>query len=182
MVKIDRHGIFGVNIDILAIQGPIADTDISKIFKFCFLLHYQKYDVFYTCILHLSFFWKTSKFYEPKFFKFQQFQYFPMILVVSVLTLLTLTSPWASNFTTLHKFHKLFGWPVQSEVSGSTKILKWGTGRMLSRPLWHHGHVCVFDGRPLMSSEKGQMIIQVHRIPGNLWRRRSSVHQIAGLM
>jgi len=27
----------------------LADTDISKIFKSCFfLLHYQKYDVFYT--------------------------------------------------------------------------------------------------------------------------------------
>jgi len=24
-----------------------ANTDISKIFKSCFLLHYQKYDVFY---------------------------------------------------------------------------------------------------------------------------------------
>jgi len=24
-----------------------ADTNISKIFKSCFLLHYQKYDVFY---------------------------------------------------------------------------------------------------------------------------------------
>jgi len=25
----------------------LADTDISIIFKSCFLLHYQKYDVFY---------------------------------------------------------------------------------------------------------------------------------------
>jgi len=34
-VEIGRYGFFE------------ADTDISKIFKSCFLLHYQKYDVFY---------------------------------------------------------------------------------------------------------------------------------------
>jgi len=34
-VEIDRYGFFE------------ADTDISKIFKSCFLLHYQRYDVFY---------------------------------------------------------------------------------------------------------------------------------------
>ena len=33
--------------DVSAIHGPIADTDISKIFKSSFLLHYQKYNVFY---------------------------------------------------------------------------------------------------------------------------------------
>jgi len=33
--EIDRYGFFE------------ADTDISKIFKSCFLPHYQKYDVFY---------------------------------------------------------------------------------------------------------------------------------------
>jgi len=38
----------GDDADILDIHGPIANTDISKIFKFCFLLHYQKYCVFYT--------------------------------------------------------------------------------------------------------------------------------------
>jgi len=31
--------------NISAIHGPI--TDISKFFKFCLLLHYQKYNVFY---------------------------------------------------------------------------------------------------------------------------------------
>jgi len=34
-LEIDRYGFFE------------ADTDISKIFKSCFLLHYQRYDVFY---------------------------------------------------------------------------------------------------------------------------------------
>jgi len=34
-VEIDRYGFCE------------ADTDISKIFKSCFLLHYQRYDVFY---------------------------------------------------------------------------------------------------------------------------------------
>jgi len=38
-----------------AIHGAIADTDISRIFKSCFLLH-QKYNVFYA----LPFF-KASK-------------------------------------------------------------------------------------------------------------------------
>jgi len=45
--KVDQYGFFGADIDILAIHGPIANTDISKIFKSCFLLHYQKYNVFY---------------------------------------------------------------------------------------------------------------------------------------
>jgi len=44
-LEIDRYGFFGT--DILAIQGPILITDISKIFKSCFLLHYQKYYAFY---------------------------------------------------------------------------------------------------------------------------------------
>jgi len=49
-----------------------ADTDISKIFKSCFLVHYQKYDVFYA----LPFF-KTLKIrtYKPEFLKLQQFHY-----------------------------------------------------------------------------------------------------------
>jgi len=37
--------------------GPMADTDVSNIFKSCFLLHYQKYNVF--CAL--SFFEKLQK-------------------------------------------------------------------------------------------------------------------------
>jgi len=55
-----------------------ADTDISKIFKSCFLLHYQKYDVFYA----IPFFSKTSKImiYELKFLKLQQFQYLMNLL------------------------------------------------------------------------------------------------------
>jgi len=36
-LEIDRYGFFEADID----------TDISKLFKSCFLLHYQKYDVFY---------------------------------------------------------------------------------------------------------------------------------------
>ena len=34
-IEIDRYGFFE------------AITDISKTFKSCFLLHYQKYDIFY---------------------------------------------------------------------------------------------------------------------------------------
>jgi len=37
--------IFGADTDVLAIHGPIID--ISKIFNPCFLLHYQKYNLFY---------------------------------------------------------------------------------------------------------------------------------------
>jgi len=37
---------FGAYTDISAINGPITDT--SKIFKSCFLLHYQKHNVFCT--------------------------------------------------------------------------------------------------------------------------------------
>jgi len=57
---------------LLATHGAIAD--ISKIFKSCFLLHYQKIQY----ILCLTFFAKTLKIriYELKFFKLQQFQYF----------------------------------------------------------------------------------------------------------
>ena len=48
-LEIDRYGFVGADtdVDISAIHGPIADTDISKIFKSCFLLHYQTYKVFY---------------------------------------------------------------------------------------------------------------------------------------
>jgi len=44
--EIDQYDFFGADadIDISAIHGPIAD--ISKIFESCFLLHYQKYNVF----------------------------------------------------------------------------------------------------------------------------------------
>jgi len=58
-LEIDRYGFFE------------ADTDIFKFFKSCFLLHYQKYGVFYVLPT------KTSKIriYELKFLKLQQFQY-----------------------------------------------------------------------------------------------------------
>jgi len=46
-VEIDQYGFFVIDTNISAKYQPIADTDISKIFKFCFLLHYQKYNVFY---------------------------------------------------------------------------------------------------------------------------------------
>jgi len=42
-LEIDRYDFFGA--DVSAIHGPL--TDIPKIFKSCFLLHYQKYK----CIL-----------------------------------------------------------------------------------------------------------------------------------
>jgi len=43
-IEIDRYGFFDADTDISAIHGPI--TDISKIFKSCFWLHYQKYCVY----------------------------------------------------------------------------------------------------------------------------------------
>jgi len=46
-LEIDRYGFFGADTDTSTIHGPIADTDISQIFKSCFLLHYQKLYVFY---------------------------------------------------------------------------------------------------------------------------------------
>jgi len=42
---LDSTKMTGADADISAIHGPIAD--ISKIFKACFLLHYQKYYVFH---------------------------------------------------------------------------------------------------------------------------------------
>ena len=58
-----------------AIHWPIAD--ISKIFEYCFLLHYRTHNVSYA----LAFFQKLKKFgiYELKFFKLQQYQYFALI-------------------------------------------------------------------------------------------------------
>ena len=47
-LEIDRYGFFVADTDILAIDGPIADTDVPQIFKSCFLFYYQKYFVFYT--------------------------------------------------------------------------------------------------------------------------------------
>jgi len=44
LLGIDRQGFLGADIDIPAIHGPI--TNISRIFKSCFLLDCQKYDVF----------------------------------------------------------------------------------------------------------------------------------------
>jgi len=57
-----------INTNISTIHRPIADTAISKIFKSCFLFHYQKYNVFYALL-----FSKTSKIniYELKFFNLQ---------------------------------------------------------------------------------------------------------------
>jgi len=76
--EIDRYGFFEADIDISAIHGPI--TDISKIFKSCFLLliNYHKYSRMYYMPYFFS---KTSKIriYELKFFKLQPFQYFAMI-------------------------------------------------------------------------------------------------------
>jgi len=48
-LEINRYGFFGANIDTdtSAIHVSRADADISKIFKSCFLLHYQKYYAFY---------------------------------------------------------------------------------------------------------------------------------------
>jgi len=37
---------FEADTNISAIHGPIADIDVSRIFKSCFLLYYQKCDVF----------------------------------------------------------------------------------------------------------------------------------------
>jgi len=54
-LEIDRYGFFGADTDISAIHGPIAD--ITEIFISCFLLHYQKYYVFYA----LPFFQKLQK-------------------------------------------------------------------------------------------------------------------------
>ena len=46
-LEIDRYGFFGVDTDISVIHEPIPINGISKIIKSCFLLHYQKYNVFY---------------------------------------------------------------------------------------------------------------------------------------
>jgi len=54
-LEIDRYGFFGVNIDISAIHGQIADTNTPNIFKSCFLLHYQKYNVFYALLFYKNF-------------------------------------------------------------------------------------------------------------------------------
>jgi len=43
-LEIDRYGFFETDTDISAIHGQILITDI---FKSCFLLHYQKHNVFY---------------------------------------------------------------------------------------------------------------------------------------
>jgi len=46
----------GAGTDMSAIHGPIADTDISKFFKSCFLLCHRKYNV-----LHAFLFFKNFK-------------------------------------------------------------------------------------------------------------------------
>jgi len=60
LVEIERYAFF------------VADTNISKIFKSCFLLHYQKYDVFMPYLV-----FKTLKIriYKLEFLKLQQVQY-----------------------------------------------------------------------------------------------------------
>jgi len=72
MVEIDRYGSFEADTNVLAIHGLTPITDISKVFKSCFVLRYQK-----ICILCLAFFSKTSKIriYELKLLKLQQFQH-----------------------------------------------------------------------------------------------------------
>ena len=47
LLEIDRYSFFEADTNLSAIHGPILITDISKNFKSYFLLHYQKYDVFY---------------------------------------------------------------------------------------------------------------------------------------
>ena len=44
--KRSTNDFFGANTDISAIHGVTANTNISTIFKSCFLFHYQKYNVF----------------------------------------------------------------------------------------------------------------------------------------
>ena len=53
LLEIDRYGLLGADTDTSAIHGPI--TDISKILKYCFLLHYQKYNVFYAVLFLKNF-------------------------------------------------------------------------------------------------------------------------------
>ena len=73
-VETNQYGFFGADTDISAVHVLIIS--ISKIFKSCFLLHYQKYNVFYA----LPFFKNLKiRIYELKFFKLQQFKYFDMI-------------------------------------------------------------------------------------------------------
>jgi len=60
--------------DISAIHGPI--TDISKIFKSRFLLHYKKYNV---SMPYLFFKNLKNQGLWDKFFHLQKFQYFAMI-------------------------------------------------------------------------------------------------------
>jgi len=66
--------VFEADTDISAIRGPIYRPIpiFPKFLKSSFLLHYQKYDVFYA----LPFFknWKI-RIYKLEFLKLQQFQY-----------------------------------------------------------------------------------------------------------
>jgi len=56
-LAIDRYDFFGADAHILAVYGAVADNNISKTFKSCFLLHYQKYNILYV----LPFFQKLQK-------------------------------------------------------------------------------------------------------------------------
>ena len=75
-VGTDRYGVTGADTNISAIHGPI--TDISKIFKSCFLLHYQKY-VFYA----LPFFQrpKKSRYMSKNFPKCSNFNILLLFLI-----------------------------------------------------------------------------------------------------
>jgi len=54
----DQYGFLGADTDVLAVHRPI--TDISKIFKSCFLPHYQKYNVFYALPFFKNFKYQDS--------------------------------------------------------------------------------------------------------------------------
>ena len=79
-LEIDRYGFLGADTsaDISANYGLIADTDISKIFKSCFLLHDQN-NVFYA----LPFFEKLQKsgFMRWNFSNCSNFNILPRFLI-----------------------------------------------------------------------------------------------------
>jgi len=88
-VEVNRYGFFGVDTGISAIHGPI--TDISKIFKSCFLLHYQKCNVFYVL---------------PFFQKLKNQNLWQWIL--TFFTYLTLLSNKITRFTSVHSMLLIF--------------------------------------------------------------------------
>jgi len=69
-LEIDRYGFFEADTDISAIHGLIADTNISKILKSCFLLIKNvMYFMPYLFFKNLK-----KKIYELKSLNLQQFQ------------------------------------------------------------------------------------------------------------